>query len=134
MDQNNFLFSYYYYLIFYIIFLFSYIYYFLLNDYENPTKKENRNKKATSQNPFLLYLTFVLFCLYYPQPSILKIECIFLITFGFIRIGRWNLNYISNQVRIYSDHMIFLGWIESIFQIRFKFIRIENLSKKYQSV
>ena len=32
------------------------------------TKKEERKKKATFQNPFLLFLSFVLFCLYYPPP------------------------------------------------------------------
>ena len=35
-----------------------------INDYEKPTKKEERKKKATFQNPFLLFLSFVLFCLY----------------------------------------------------------------------
>ena len=37
------------------------------------TKKEERKKKATFQNPFLLFLSFVLFCPYLPQPSTKKI-------------------------------------------------------------
>ena len=32
-----------------------------INDYEKPTKKEERKMKATFQNPFLLFLFFVFF-------------------------------------------------------------------------
>ena len=35
--------------------------------WEKQTKKEERKKKATFQNPFLLFLSFVL-CFYYPPP------------------------------------------------------------------
>ena len=41
-----------------------------INHYEKPTKKEER-QKATFQNPFLLFLSFVHFCLYYPQHFLL---------------------------------------------------------------
>ena len=37
-----------------------------INDYEKATKKEERKRKATLQNPFLIFLSFALFCLYYP--------------------------------------------------------------------
>ena len=39
------------------------------NHERNQQKKEERKKKATFQNPFLLFLSFVLFCLYLPQLS-----------------------------------------------------------------
>ena len=32
-------------------------------------KRPEKKKKATSRNPFLLFLSFVLFCLHYPQPN-----------------------------------------------------------------
>ena len=38
------------------------------NNYEK-TKKEERKMKTTFQNPFLFFLSFVLFCFYFPQPS-----------------------------------------------------------------
>ena len=38
------------------------------NDYEKP-KKGGKKKMATFQKSFLLFLSFVLFCLYYPLPS-----------------------------------------------------------------
>ena len=48
--------------------------YLRINNYEKPTKKEERKKKkATFQNALLLFLSFVLFCLYYPQPFTLRI-------------------------------------------------------------
>ena len=38
--------------------------FFRINDYEKPTNKEERKKKATFQNPFLHFLSFVLFFLF----------------------------------------------------------------------
>ena len=38
------------------------------NHHLEGTKKEERKKKTTFRNPFLLFLPFVLFCLYYLQP------------------------------------------------------------------
>ena len=38
-----------------------------LNDYEKPTKKEERKKKATFQN--LLFFSFVLFCIFFIRKS-----------------------------------------------------------------
>ena len=40
-----------------------------INYYEKPTKQDEIKKKATFQDPFLLFFSFVPFCLYYPRPS-----------------------------------------------------------------
>ena len=50
-----------------------------MNDYEKPTKKEERKKKATFQNPFLPFLSFVLFCLYYFNLCLFITFCLYLL-------------------------------------------------------
>ena len=43
-----------------------------INDYEKLRKKEESKREAIFQNFFLLFLSFVVFCVYYPQTFTLR--------------------------------------------------------------
>ena len=53
-------------------------------------QKRRKEKKAVLQNPFLFFLSFVLFCLYLPQPSTYKNNYLRDVSVLFEILQNWN--------------------------------------------
>ena len=106
-----------------------------ITDYEKPTKKVKRKKKATFQNSFLLFLSSILFYLFFFGPNLVIFFCIFRVrtvsnswNFELYCIFVWTLRWICICSDTGSNLVLKLIWIKEPFFI-FKDI-FSNLKKK----